>query len=118
MKNPGGPCYGSYQVTLDGVKIVSGSRVPFAHCHSSNQAEYRALIEALIDVGQVINAQDYRIEVNSDSMLMVNQLLGTWKSRNGKLGQLRNTALGLLGLFKSHTVAWNPRKINVRLFGH
>jgi ribonuclease HI len=58
---------------------------------TNNDAEYRALIEALTNIKQQISRlhQDYgdqvKIEFYSDSRLMVNQVNGLFKVKNGKI---------------------------------
>jgi ribonuclease HI len=52
---------------------------------TNNEAEYEALIEAL----QVIrDEQIMKVQINSDSNLMVNQVNGNWKCKDHKLSQL------------------------------
>lgn len=122
IRKPGRPvhCYGSYQVTLENVVLVRAERVKFENCRSSNQAEYRALIAALIDLGQfLVNAKEYTVHVHSDSKMMVDGILNISSHKtHTPLSKLKNVALGLLGLFKAHTIEWNSRNVNVKLFGH
>jgi ribonuclease HI len=122
IRKPGKPtlCYGSYQVTMDDAVLVRAERVVFTNCSSSNQAEYRALIAALLDIGQVlVDAKEYTIHVHSDSQIMIDGLMNVRPHKlHAPMGKLKGVALGLLGLFKSHTITWNSRKVNVKLFGH
>ena len=57
---------------------------------TNNDAEYRALIEALSNIkNQVLNIKNTNqiseIEFNSDSKLMVNQVKGLFKVKNGRI---------------------------------
>lgn len=57
---------------------------------TNNDAEYRALIEALINIkNQISNIKNTdqisKIEFYSDSKLMVNQVRGLFKVKNGKI---------------------------------
>jgi len=66
---------------LEGKKIIEISKsIGIA---TNNDAEYQALIEALENIKKVKNIS--RIEFYSDSRLMVNQVNGLFKVKNGKI---------------------------------
>jgi ribonuclease HI len=80
--NPGPASYGI--VFTDGEKIVytdSG----FLGTATNNQAEYNAVINAL-DIA--IEAGLERIDLHSDSQLMINQLNGEWRVKDDDLSEL------------------------------
>ena len=52
--------------------------------------------------------------VKGDSMLVVKQVNGEWKTKNPALRPLRTQAEELLALFESWRVEWIPRKENRR----
>lgn len=66
---------------LDGRKIIEiGKSIGIA---TNNDAEYRALIEALENTKDIKGVS--KIEFYSDSRLMVNQVKGLFKVKNGKI---------------------------------
>lgn len=52
---------------------------------SNNQAEYEALLEALM---QIRDKKIMKVEINSDSNLMVNQVNGNWACKDKQLREL------------------------------
>src|ERR1017187_2979042 len=77
--NPGNK-YGSYEVLLDGVSVKTISEHPLGW-GTNNEAEFEILIMALEwgfgslkDWG--FDPQDYRLELFSDSTILVNRLNG------------------------------------------
>lgn len=85
LNNPGQAAY-SYVIYKDFVKIFSHSeRIGIA---TNNIAEYTALIKALEKVKDLINSHKYqitKINVFSDSSLMVNQIKGLFKVKDAKI---------------------------------
>jgi len=83
--NPGPASYGI--VFTDGDEVlatVSG----FLGTTTNNQAEYNAVITA---VDTAIEAGLERIELHSDSQLMINQLNGEWQVKDDELRGLYET---------------------------
>ncbi len=86
---------------------------------TNNDAEYRALIEALINIKDQISKikttdQILKIEFYSDSRLMVNQVNGFFKVKNGKIKEYILKIRGLeqeIGLAISYHLV--PREQNV-----
>lgn len=85
--NPGPSAIGGIGY-LDGKKIFEFKKsIGIA---TNNDAEYKALIEALINIKNQISKikttyQISKIEFRSDSRLMVNQVNGLFKVKNGKI---------------------------------
>lgn len=86
---------------------------------TNNDAEYRALIEAFLNIkNQILNIKNTyqisKIEFNSDSKLMVNQVKGLFKVKNGRI---REYILKIRGLEQEiHlpvTYQYVPREQNV-----
>jgi len=85
-KNNGMPnahSYGSYHIkTRDGREVLI--RLDFGPGGTNNEAEYRALIEALKDVTQRIEkaeraVRDFCFEARTDSLLVTQQVNGVWR---------------------------------------
>lgn len=108
--NPG-PMGVGYLIETDGAGVLvrAGQQIGRG---TNNQAEYRALIYAL---RHALRLGIYSADVESDSLLLVNQINGTWKVRDRKsLGQLYEEAISLAGLFRDFTLHHIPREYNTR----
>jgi len=76
---------------------------------TNNQAEYGGLIAGL----QEAKARGYdRVEVQGDSKLVVNQVLGAWAVRNEGLQPYHAEATALKGHFKEFVARQVPREHN------
>ncbi len=78
---------------------------------SNNRAEYEALVEALqwlLDNGY----QEERIVVNSDSIMLVNQMQGKWKINKGLYVVAHKKAGMLAEQFTFLSFKWIPREEN------
>jgi ribonuclease HI len=120
--NPGWG-YGSYLITRvqDGAQRLE--RLDFGDGYTNNEAEYDALIAALEDLIQRIEAADrqpeeFALEVRGDSALVINQLQGTWRAKEPRMRDRRNRCGQLLGRFGAVTLKAHPREESVRLLGH
>jgi ribonuclease HI len=81
---------------------------------TNNIAEYSALLEAL----QVIrNEQIMKVQINSDSNLMVNQVNGNWKCKDTNLKKLCDKAQARISWLKENNyeveLVYIPRKFNL-----
>lgn len=77
---------------------------------TNNVAEYRALIAAL----EAARAYPARVmRVRGDSLLVIEQLSGTWKVRQPHLQTLHAQALALLDDYDEVDLAHVPREQNV-----
>ena len=96
--NPGPSSIGGVGY-LDGKKVFDFKKsIGIA---TNNDAEYKALIEALSNIKDpafvktTAGKQISKIEFNSDSKLMVNQVRGLFKVKNGKIKEYMLTIRGL-----------------------
>lgn len=112
--NPGGiPCYAflvkSNEKTIYSEYGVAGE--PFSEDATNNVAEYTALAKALqwlIDN----NFSSQKVEVKSDSQLVVNQLLGDYKVKARRIISLYKEVLLLKNRFQDIQITWIPRDKN------
>ena len=77
---------------------------------TNNEAEYHALIEALRRAVQ-LNVE--KVELYSDSELIVRQVRGIYSVRDEKLKKLHLRCLELLKNFKEFKIEYVPRELNV-----
>jgi ribonuclease HI len=112
--NPGGiSCY-AFIVKSDGKIIYSDYGVagePFSEDSTNNVAEYTALAKAL----QWLLAHNYstkKIEIKSDSQLVVNQLKGDYKVKAKRIMSLYKQVLLLKNKFQDLQIKWVPREEN------
>jgi ribonuclease HI len=123
-KNNGSPNaegYGSYQLSAAGKQEIR--RLQFARGTTNNQAEYQSLIAALEDLlGRVQRANraaaEFTLEIRGDSALVINQVQGTWQTKQQHLRPLRDRAQAIIALFKEVKFAWQPREESVKALGH
>ena len=115
--------YGSYHLaTRDGRKqTVRLTRLPGVT--TNNQAEYVALISALVDLrGRIERAgespRNYSVVVHTDSQLMVGQLTQGWQVKSSNLRLLVDEAAALIQTFGSCDLVKVPRDEIVRVLGH
>lgn len=121
LGNPG-KGYGSFRLT-DRHGHNEITRLEFGPNMTNNQAEYRTLIAALEQAlahasDQQQQPANLRLQVLTDSQLLVEQVLGRWKVRNAGLQPLNARARELLAAFGSREVVWQPRAKTVRVLGH
>ncbi len=119
--NPG-QGYGSYAVDWPGnpqqiVRLQFGDRV------TNNEAEYDTLIAALEATIQRLRDQgadpaSANIEIRGDSQLVVYQVLGQWKCKNGRMRVRRDRVRELLRHFSSWRIDHHDRSNSVRVLGH
>ncbi len=121
--NPG-PGYGSFRLVRNADGRKRTRRLDFGPQVTNNQAEYRALIAGLAHLVAMIERAgkspgDYRVAVQGDSRLVVNQVTGQWKVREPGLKPLHEQALALFRRFHpDSTIAWHERAASVRVLGH
>jgi probable phosphoglycerate mutase len=118
--NPGSG-YGSF--TYKGRAVRWPTRVTFPGLTTNNQAEYQTLIAGLRgmlhDVRELdLDPSALKIEIRSDSELLVNQVNGAWKLKNAGLRALHDDVRGLLDRFERWKLTWHPRAESVRILGH
>jgi ribonuclease HI len=76
---------------------------------TNNETEYTALIAGL---RHAIRIGMWRVDVESDSMLVVMQVLAKWKVRDAWLKRLHAEAKALLSLLPGYTIKHIPREMN------
>ena len=112
--NPGGiACY-AFLIKSKGKIIYSDSGLaaePFSSESTNNVAEYVALTRALEWLIQR-NLLPERIEIRSDSQLVVNQLMGSYKVRAKRIIPLYSKVMQLKSEFHDLQIRWVPREKN------
>lgn len=88
--------YGSFQVHYKG-EVKRTERLTFPQASTNNEAEYLALIEALVYLKDLQGkAKLPQVEILTDSQLMIGQLTSGWKVKALNLRPLVDRALELL----------------------
>jgi ribonuclease HI len=112
--NPGGiACY-AFIVKRDGKTIYSDYGIagePFSGDSTNNVAEYTALVKAL-EWLLANNLGSSRVEMISDSQLIVNQLTGEYKVKAKRMLALYKQVLKLMSTFQEIQIKWVPREKN------
>lgn len=119
--NPG-PAYGSYRIQFVGRPADTPERLTLGR-GTNNEAEYKTLIAGLGALQSRIRADgmslgDVEVEVRGDSLLVIEQLRGRWKVRDGRMRRLNEEAAGLLSPFGRVRLVHQPRRASVRILGH
>lgn len=83
---------------------------------TNNDAEWLALREGLVYVAE--HHPKLPIVMYSDSMLVVKQFNGEWRSKVARHHRLRTECLALAKQLKFVAVQWVPRAVNVDKLGH
>jgi ribonuclease HI len=112
--NPGGiSCY-AFIVKSDERIIHSDYGVaakPFSEESTNNVAEYTALAKALQWL-LANNLNSNKVEIKSDSQLVVNQLTGDYKVKARRILPLFKHVLYLKAKFQDIQIKWIPRDMN------
>jgi ribonuclease HI len=90
---------------------------------TNNEAEYVALLSALVDLrGRIERAgkspRNYSVVVHTDSQLLVGQLTQGWKIKAANLRPLVDEAAALIQAFGPCDLVKVPREEIVRVLGH
>src|SRR5439155_27154443 len=114
--NGHGRRYGSYEVWMDGERVRRNVRADlgFGTC---NEAEYLALELCLSELAGELGDLPGCVQVFSDSMLVVNQVSGSWRVKNPRMRALRESVVQKLNGFVAWKISWRSRVNNVRMFG-
>ncbi len=121
--NPG-QGYGSFMVqTPNTNRKPVIKRVEFGDNYTNNQAEYDTLIESLVYIIERLEAtnrspKQVQLDIKTDSDVVVNQLLGSFKVKDAGLRARHIKAHELLDSFGEWIISWHPREESVRLLGH
>jgi ribonuclease HI len=105
--NPGPAGLGLVLEDDQGMRLWGGHR--YVGTATNNQAEYMALIDGL---EEAVRWKPDRLEVYMDSQLVVEQLAGRYRVKNGDLRPLHARALQLLRGFGDTAVLHVPREKN------
>jgi ribonuclease HI len=112
--NPGGiACY-AFVVKSDGKTIYNDYGVvgePFSNDSTNNVAEYTALAKAL-EWLVANNLIADKVEIKSDSQLIVNHLSGNYKVKAKRIIPLYHRVLLLKSKFDDVQIKWVPREKN------
>lgn len=112
--NPGGiSCY-AFLVKSGGRTIYSDYGIavePFSQDSTNNVAEYTALVKALQWLLEK-NLGSTKVEIKSDSQLIVNQLTGDYKVKSKRIMSLYKQVLLLKRKFQDIEIKWVPREEN------
>lgn len=112
--NPGGiSCY-AFLVKSGGRTIYSDYGIavePFSQDSTNNVAEYTALVKALQWLLEK-NLGSTKVEIKSDSQLIVNQLTGDYKVKSKRIMSLYKQVLLLKSKFQDIEIKWIPREEN------
>lgn len=76
---------------------------------TNNMAEYEAMVRAL---SKAHGSHVKDVSIYSDSLLVVNQILGTYKIRNSTLQKYADTVKDLIRVFDHFKVQYIPREKN------
>jgi len=119
--NPG-EGYGSYQLRWPGnpPQVI---RLGFGDNMTNNEAGYDTLIAALEAVlKRMIDSKSdpsgAKLEIRGDSLLVINQVMGEWKTKDARMEQRRDRVRALLRQFGNWTLTHHDREKSVRALGH
>ncbi|MDH5715592.1 MAG: ribonuclease HI family protein [Candidatus Aminicenantes bacterium] len=105
--NPGEAGYGFYVTDADGKELAA--RYKYLGYKTNNYAEYQALLAAL---KYAIKNNYPRVEVYSDSLLLVNQIKGLYKVKSRNLMPLFLQALRLMKKLPALHICHLPHQKN------
>jgi len=106
--NPGAAAVG-WVITAEGAILTEGNdRIGTA---TNNVAEYRALLAA---IDAALAYDPARVDLRGDSQLIVRQMTGEYKTRDGTLATLREEALTALDPVEAWTIRHVDREGNAR----
>lgn len=110
--NPGGTGgWGSYVKKGDEVWWEGSGVIPASPETSNNVAEYMALLKTL-EWALNLELKDEEILIQSDSKLVINQMFGTWRIKDGFYVLTAIQAKELLKKFSNIKGKWVPREAN------
>lgn len=108
-------CYGSVCLQYDDGREEL-LRFDFPDAHTSNVAEYSAVIAALESIQE--EEPDAIVLVRSDSKLVIMQCKRKWKVKTHHLRPFRDKVLTLAATFPEVQFQWIPRAEVEELLGH
>jgi ribonuclease HI len=105
--NPGHAGAGFVVYDEDGVEVWRDSA--YLGEMTNNMAEYEAMVRALLKANK---SNVKNVSVYSDSLLVVNQVLGTYKIKNATLQGYAEKVKNLIRTFDRFAVQYIPREKN------
>lgn len=102
---------GCYVVYEDEVIFEYSGYEPASNKTSNNVAEYLAF-EKVLEFLIREEMQDERIEIFGDSDLVVKQMNGVWRIKNGLYVEVAKRCLDYLNEFSDIVIKWIPREQN------
>lgn len=96
-------------VLYDSSRTIVQKGSKFIGFATNNQAEYNALIHGIRNAHE-LGIQ--HLQIQGDSLLIVNQIKGLWKIKDSKLAILHQEAKSILTKFSSFTIEHIPRHLN------
>ena len=110
--NPGGKIGAGIYITDGENEFSKNTFIPALPENTNNVAEYTAFMMVLECMK---NKVDCKIEIFGDSMLVVNQMNGTWRLKAGaymKYALIASVALSELKSKNEISITWIPREQN------
>ncbi|MFT5367435.1 MAG: ribonuclease HI [Candidatus Latescibacterota bacterium] len=104
--NPGAMGIGGH-ITIDGIDVADFSEA--AGNGTNNQAEYLALIKG---AKLALQLNVTHLNVNMDSLLIVNQMTGKWRNKETELTRLMHEAQKVMADFEDVSYEQIPREKN------
>jgi ribonuclease HI len=119
--NPG-PTYGSYWLKSKGWKQEPVQRMVWGE-GTNNEAEYKSLIQGLRGLKKRlrekgVSARRTALLIKGDSKLVLNQMAGTWKTKNPRMRELHDEAISLTKGFGDVRFVHQDRSESVKILGH
>jgi ribonuclease HI len=119
--NPG-PSYGSFVIRGMPGRTIGPTRLKLK-AGTNNEAEYRTLIagvESILGMAEQtgLELDDIQLLILGDSKLVLNQMQGEWKAKDGRMRALRDEARILIKPFGSVRFQHQPRWRSVQVLGH
>ncbi|MFB6215098.1 MAG: ribonuclease HI family protein [Candidatus Bipolaricaulia bacterium] len=103
--NPGKAAWG-YVILDEGENHVT-NQSGYIGRSTNNQAEYFAVIRALQRAKELTRE---KVQLHSDSQLLVNQVTGAWKVKDNELRRLYSRVRSLVDQFKEVNFTYLPRE--------
>jgi ribonuclease HI len=119
--NPG-RAYGSFVITRSGKRTGPPQRKEFGR-GTNNEAEYLALLAGLEELNQQLVEQgispaEVNLKIFGDSSLVINQLDGSWKTKDVRMRTLKEEALEQVSGYHTVQFIHQPRYRSYAVLGH
>ncbi len=105
--------YGSYVVIMGNRRTIT--HLEFGSSMTPREAEYDTLIMALQTLIQQIKPAGAALEIQTPSLLLVNQIRGVWEARDSRMRIRRDRALEMLHQFESFSLQRISREQSARV---